>query len=60
MRSCAVPEHLVTFLLTEVGDSVQRWDADATAMTLATERLDTLVRDLVGEHGGTQDHELSF
>lgn len=45
-------EH-VTFLLTEVVDSVRRWEDDETGMAEATERLDAIVQRLVGAHAGT-------
>jgi class 3 adenylate cyclase len=46
-----VPEH-VTFLLTEVVDSIKRWEEDDASMAAATGRLDAIVRDLVQAHGG--------
>ncbi len=42
----------VTFLLTEVVDSVRRWEDDDLAMAEATARLDDIVRRLVTEHRG--------
>ncbi len=51
MGTCAVPAH-VTFLLTEVVDSVRRWEEDELGMARATERLDAVVQALVLEHGG--------
>jgi class 3 adenylate cyclase len=44
----------VTFLLTEVVDSVRRWEDDEDAMAAATERLDGIVRGVVGEYRGVQ------
>ncbi|HUR77981.1 MAG TPA: hypothetical protein VMZ22_08530 [Acidimicrobiales bacterium] len=49
-----MPVHVVTFLLTEVVDSVRRWEDDEPAMTAATEQLDAVVRRLVAEYSGTQ------
>ena len=43
----------VTFLLTEVVGSVERWEEDEAAMAAATERLDSIVVDLVAAHRGT-------
>lgn len=48
-----MPEHVVTFLLTEVVDSVRRWEDDEAAMVAATERLDAIVTRLVEVHRGT-------
>ncbi len=48
-----MPEHVVTFLLTEVVDSIRRWEHDEVAMTAATERLDAIVLRLVDAHAGT-------
>jgi class 3 adenylate cyclase len=42
----------VTFLLTEVVDSVRRWEDDEARMGEATERLDDIVRDAVAQHRG--------
>ncbi len=44
----------VTFLLTEVVDSVRLWERDESDMVAATARLDAVVRSVVADHGGTQ------
>ena len=47
-------ERVVTFLLTEVPDSIRRWEDNEAAMTAATEQLDDIVLRVVAEHAGTQ------
>ena len=47
-----MPERVVAFLLTEVVDSIRRWEDDEAAMALVTERLDAIVAELVGNHAG--------
>jgi class 3 adenylate cyclase len=44
----------VTFLLTELVGSAERWDRDEAGMVVATRVLDRIVCDLVAEHRGTQ------
>jgi class 3 adenylate cyclase len=44
----------VTFLLTEVVDSIRRWEADEAGMEAATARLDALVGAVVADHRGIQ------
>ncbi|HUQ40462.1 MAG TPA: adenylate/guanylate cyclase domain-containing protein [Acidimicrobiales bacterium] len=44
----------VVFLLTEIVDSIHRWEEDEGAMAAATTRLDAVVAATVGRYRGTQ------
>lgn len=48
----ALPEGIVSLVLTEVEGSTAKWEADAGAMAALCERLDAFVARTVGRHGG--------
>ena len=47
-----LPARRITFLLTDVQDSVQLWDQSAATMRQALARHDVLIEHCVQEHGG--------
>jgi predicted ATPase/class 3 adenylate cyclase len=48
-----LPIGTVTFLLSDIEESVRLWDLDAEAMGLALQRHDEIIERLVASHGGT-------
>lgn len=52
-----LPVGTVTLLLSDFEGSVRAWQSDPDAMALVTSRLDDLVGDVVGRHGGVRPLE---
>src|SRR4051794_38801872 len=52
-----VPAGTVTLLLSDVEGSVRAWEADRAGMTRAVARLDELVSDVLGRHGGVRPEQ---
>jgi class 3 adenylate cyclase len=52
-----LPVGTVTLLLSDTEGSTRLWEADRDAMTAAVARLDALITDLVGRHGGVRPVE---
>ena len=50
--SSSLPSGVVTFLLTDIVDSSAIWDRNPAAMSVALERHDHLVADIVATHSG--------
>jgi predicted ATPase/class 3 adenylate cyclase/DNA-binding CsgD family transcriptional regulator len=48
-----LPTGTVTFLLTDIDASTQRWEGDADEMVLAMARHDEILNEAVSAHGGT-------
>src|SRR5437868_11460503 len=46
------PTGTVTFLFTDVEDSSRRWEADRNEMARALRRHDSILRRVIGAHGG--------
>ncbi len=55
--SVVLPVGTVTLLLSDVEGSVRLWEADREAMSAAVARLDALIEDAVGRHGGVRPVE---
>ena len=52
LDSAVLPTGTVTFLLTDIEGSTQRWDADREAMSAAVQRHDAIGRAAIDAHGG--------
>ena len=52
-----LPVGTVTLLLSDTEGSARLWEADRDAMTAAVARLDALITETVGRHGGVRPIE---
>jgi predicted ATPase/class 3 adenylate cyclase len=52
-RAPQLPTGVVTFLLTDIESSTALWETDARAMSEALARHESLIAEVVEEHGGT-------
>jgi len=55
--SVVLPVGTVTLLLSDTEGSARLWEADRDAMTAAVARLDALITEAVGRHGGVRPVE---
>ena len=55
--SVILPVGMVTLLLSDTEGSARLWEADRDAMTAAVARLDALITETVGRHGGVRPVE---